>query len=265
MQYVTIENTNLRVSRLTFGTASLHHLYRRTQRLSLLNTALASGITHFDTSPYYGYGLAESDLSLFLQGRRDAITVATKVGLYPPKIIQGSLSLWCRKITGKIYKRLVKPRVNWSISEAERSLNASLKRLKTDYIDILFLHEPEPNLVSSDKFLSWLEKERSKGKIRYWGLAGQSNLVFDWVKANHPLAAVVQTNDSLHGCEANGILNHGRQLQFTYGYFSSSLRDASVLPTDMLLLKALQRNQNGSILFSTRRMDRIKMLAGTIS
>ena len=265
MQYATIENTNLRVSRLTFGTASLHHCYRQSQRLKLLNTAFASGITHFDTSPYYGYGLAESDLGLFMRGRRDAVTVATKVGLYPPGAAYGSLGVWLRKAAGKIYGRVAKPRVDWSVREAERGLNASLKRLMTDYIDILFMHEPDPALVGSDEFLAWLEKKRSEGKIRYWGLAGKADLFVEWIRVNHSLAAVLQTNDSLEGREADIVLHQGRNLQFTYGYLSSSSRHAATSSPGTVLLKALQRNHDGSVLFTTRRFDRIEKLAGVVS
>lgn len=264
MQYTTIANTNLRVSRLTFGTGSLHHRYRQSQRLKLLDTALATGITHFDTSPYYGHGLAESDLGLFMRGRRDALTVATKVGLYPRGEAHGALGVWLRKAAGKIYGSIEKPRIDWSIGEAERSLNASLTRLRTDYIDILFMHEPNPALIDSDEFLTWLEKQRSNGKIRYWGLAGNADLFIEWIRGTHPLAAIVQTNDSLDGKEADLVLHKGRPLQFTYGYLSSSLRHRVASPAYTLLVEALQRNRHGSVLFSTRCLDRIEKLAGII-
>lgn len=265
MQYAKIENTNIRASRLAFGTGSLHHIYRQSQRLQLLEAAFASGITHFDTSPYYGYGLAESDLGLFMRGRRYAVTIATKVGLYAPGVSHGSLSVWVRKAVGKFFSSLSHPRVDWSIRAAENSLDASLKRLRTDYVDILFLHEPDPNLISSDEFYAWLEGERSKGKIRYWGLAGAPDLFRRWIRVNHPLAAIIQVKDSLDRKEADLVLHQGRRLQFTYGYLSSSTSRGGVLdPADELLRKALQRNQYGSVLFSTRHLDRIEKLTGVV-
>lgn len=265
MQYVEVDNTNLRVSRLAFGTASLHHLYRKNQRLRLLEAALASGITHFDTSPYYGFGLAESDLGAFIRGRRDAVTIATKVGLYTPgRAVRGSLGLWIRKAAGKICGRFSTPRVDWSIRAAEASLNASLKRLGTDYVDLLFLHEPDPILVRSEEMLTWLEGERSKGKIRTWGLAGVPDLLQGWVRADHPLARVVQTKDSLDRKEADLVLDQGRRLQFTYGYLSASPVGGIAESADILMRKALERNQDGAILFSTRRVDRITKLVGIV-
>ncbi len=265
MEYVEVDKTNLRVSRLAFGTASLHHLPRRNQRVRLLETALASGITHFDTSPYYGFGLAESDLGVLIRSRRDAVTITTKVGLYAPGgAASGSFGVWLRKAAGKIHRPFSIPRVDWSIQAAEESLNASLKRLGTEYVDILFLHEPDPDLVRSEEILSWLERERSKGRIRYWGLAGTAALLETWVRADHPLAMVVQTKDSLHQKEADLVLNQGRRLQFTYGYLSSSKGAGLAEPAEMLLRKALRRNQDGVILFSTRRADRITRLAGIV-
>ncbi len=266
MQFIQIENTNLNVSRLGFGTASLHHLYRKSQRLRLLDAAFSVGITHFDTSPYYGYGLAESDLRLLIRRRRDAVTVATKVGLYAPGgAVHGSLAVWLRKAAGKFYRGLSLPVVNWNIRMAERSLNASLKRLGTDYVDILFLHEPDPILIDSEGFLTWLESERAKGKIRYWGLAGMPHLLEGWVSEGHPLATIIQAKDSLDRKEADLLLSKGRRLQFTYGYLSSASRGATTEPADMILSKALKRNTDGIILISTCRLEHIEQLARVVS
>jgi exodeoxyribonuclease-3 len=61
MKQVILPNSNLQVSRLSFGTASLHHLITSRARQQLLYSVLNSGISHFDTSPYYGFGLADHD------------------------------------------------------------------------------------------------------------------------------------------------------------------------------------------------------------
>lgn len=264
MQYTKIDSTDLVVSRLAFGTASLHRIFRQSRRLQLLDAAFDSGITHFDTSPYYGHGLAESDLGLFVRGRRDAVSVATKVGLYAPEMATGALSLWGRKAAGRLCGRLSRPRVGWSIREAACSLRGSLRRLRTDHVDILFLHEPEPALIDTDEFLAWLENQRSKGIIRYWGLAGIAERFCEWLRHNHPLAAVVQAKDSLDRREADPVLKQGRPLQFTYGYLSSySGRDAKGA-AESVLRDALLRNRSGAIVFSTRRPERVKRLTGLL-
>ncbi|UZR28740.1 aldo/keto reductase [Methylococcus mesophilus] len=258
MQYSTIENTDVRVSRISFGTASLHHLFSARQRQQVLEATASAGISHFDTSPYYGCGLAEADLGEFMEGRRDVFTVATKVGLYPfGGAAHGTFDVWVRKAAGKIYPRLSAPEVDWRVQRAADSLNASLKRLKTDYVDFLFLHEPDISLVDADEFLHWIEAEQSKGKIRHWGLAGLPVLLEPWLQNDHPLALVLQTRDCVDGHQADFILNKGRSLQFTYGYLSSQLRQGKAVQVDVLIHKALIRNTQGSILVSTCKAARI--------
>ena len=254
-----IDNTDVRVSRLSFGTASLHHLYSAQQRQYLLKAVAAAGITHLDTSPYYGYGLAESDIGYFLKGHRNAFTVTTKVGLYPyGRASHNAFEVWTRKATGKIYPKLSAPEVDWHVKRAANSLNGSLKRLKTDYVDFMLLHEPDINVINTDEFIRWLETERAIGKVRYWGLAGVLGRIKPWLTINHPLATVLQTKDELMTKSANFILESGRQLQFTYGYLSSL--NANESATDVMR-NALLRNTQGSILVSTRHPERIKELA----
>lgn len=262
MKFTVIENTDVRVSRLSFGTASLHHLFSARQRQCLLTAAADVGICHFDTSPYYGYGLAESDLGRFMRGRRSAFTVTTKVGLYPwGGAAHGSWDVWMKKALGKFHAPYSLPAVDWNIRRARASLDASLKRLGTDYVDFLFLHEPDIAMVNADEFLHWLDTERSMGKVRHWGLAGLPAFLEPWLRINHPLARVLQTKDDLVNRAADFVLEQGRNLQFTYGYLSSRSNVSMGDTVADKLQKALMRNTHGSILISTRRAERLQPLA----
>lgn len=224
----------------------------------LLATVLEHGITHFDTSPYYGFGLAEQDLGRFLKRHRSEITIATKVGLYPPgNSSPGMVTVLARKALGKLVPGFSRPVTNWSVSRAARSLDSSLRRLGSEWIDIVFLHEPDPTLINSDEFLSWLQQEKRKGKIRYWGLAGPPNPMENWLRLNHPLGMVLQVKDSLDTCEADVVVRNGRELQTTYGYLASSIRQSVTRAPGEVLAMALKRNKTGSVLFSTRRAERI--------
>ena len=259
MQTALIENTDIYVSRLSFGTASLHHLYSTQQRQQLLKAVATSGITHLDTSPYYGYGLAESDVGYFLKGHRNEFTITTKVGLYPYiRASNNTFEVWTRKVIGKIYLKLSSPDIDFNVKRAAQSLNQSLMRLKTDYVDFMLLHEPTINLINKEEFLRWLETERAEGKVRYWGLAGVPELIKPWLSTKHPLATVLQTKDDLITNSANFILESGRQLQFTYGYLSSINTNQSAVD---VIQNALLRNTQGSILVSTRHPKRITELA----
>ena len=262
MKQTVIAATNICVSRFAFGTASLHHLFSAAQRQDLLQAAASAGITHFDTSPYYGYGLAECDVGDFLTGQRAAFTVATKVGLYPWGAAAGhAASVWARKALGKVVPTISLPVVNWRVDRARLCLHQSLKRLKTDYVDFLFLHEPDENLINADEFMRWIEAEVARGAVRSWGLAGVSDKVAPWVRAGHPLAKVVQTQDSPDKRQADFMLTSGRSLQFTYGYLSSPPPSGQAIAPEMILRKALERNTAGAVIVATRRAARISELA----
>ena len=265
MQY--IYNTDILVSRLGFGTASLHHLFRYSERLSVLQAAIDAGITHFDTSPYYGYGLAELDLGSFLKSeRRYQITLATKVGLYPWGLAASSAAgVWCRKALGQLYPHVSLPVVNWSLSAARKSLAASLGRLGTDYVDFLFLHEPVPELLQTDEIPRWLQSLVEKGVIRAWGVAGLASQVAPLMTSNSPLAGVVQTRDTLIGREADFLLMAGRSLQFTYGYLSAHAAGRSGADSVEIIQQALNRNRTGCVLFSSRKVERVRQVGRSAS
>jgi aryl-alcohol dehydrogenase-like predicted oxidoreductase len=190
-----LPGTEIVVSRLSFGTASLHHLPTPGRRQALLAEAAALGFSHFDASPYYGFGVAEHELGVFLRGRGDALTVASKVGLYPPGGRKAcALFAWSRKAAGRWIPALSRVVVDWSVTAAEKSLARSLRALGRDRVDVLFLHEPAPGLLDAEEFLFWLAQQRRAGKIRHWGLAGPLNLFSAWT--NHSLAEILQVRDS---------------------------------------------------------------------
>ena len=255
----TVEpGTDIRTSRIGFGTASLHHLFSRSERLALLDEALSGGVTHFDTSPFYGFGLAEQDLGTFLQGRRDTVTLATKIGLYPVGPAAGSAAgVWARKAGGRIVPALSRPVGDWSPVRARHSLDHSLRRLRTDHVDLLLVHEPPASLLGDNGLHDWLEGERRAGRIRAYGIAGTADCCAPFVAAGDPLARLVQTADRLDRRDADFLTDAGRDLQITYGYLKAMI-DGAAEPT---LRAALDRNAQGIVLVSTRSRERLRSLA----
>lgn len=265
MKYLEIDGTGIRVSRLAFGTASLHRVFSAASRQRLLHEAVLVGITHFDTSPFYGEGLAERDLAKLLRGRRSEITVATKVGLYPNSTASASTtSVWARKVAGKVVPSISRPVIDWTVERAKLSLRESLARLRCDYVDFLFLHEPDRQAVDADEFMRWIEAEHASGTVRCWGLAGEASLVAPWLRLKHPLARVIQTRDSIERQEADFIGAVGRRPQFTYGYLSSGREDLQWKEPSTVMRAALARNERGAVIVSTRRGERISQLAGVV-
>jgi aryl-alcohol dehydrogenase-like predicted oxidoreductase len=247
-----LPNTDLCLSRLAFGTASLHHLISSHSRRELLAAAVSQGITHFDTAPIYGFGLSERELGEVLAAE-PSLTVASKVGLYPPT---NEVATWSgvigRKAIGKLYPPLSKVNIDFSVRTAEASLGSSLRRLRRERLDILFLHEPNIDLIETEEWHKWLCKERDRGRLRAFGIAGAITHIEPFLSVTSPLAQVIQTADSIERREADRLLHAQRPLQITYGYLASAIRSGSHLEPREVLIRALQRNQTGTILVSTR-------------
>jgi aryl-alcohol dehydrogenase-like predicted oxidoreductase len=150
--------TGLTVSEIGFGTWGLGGdsygpVDDATSREALM-LAFDRGVTFYDTSDFYGAGRSETVLGEAFRGRRDRIVIATKVGMLPH--------------TGFDMPQ------DFSGPAIERGLEASLRRLQTDYVDLYLLHSPPLDLPDWDGILETLERLRAAGKIRAHGLSARS-------------------------------------------------------------------------------------------
>lgn len=123
---------------------------------AVIGAAIEVGVTLFDTADIYGAqrGLSESLMGHALKGKRDNIVLATKFGMD----MQGANGLDWEARGSRRYIRL--------------AVEASLRRLQTDWIDLYQLHQPDPH-TPIDETLQTLDDLISEGKIRY---IGHSNL-----------------------------------------------------------------------------------------
>jgi aryl-alcohol dehydrogenase-like predicted oxidoreductase len=256
-----IDRTGIETSVIGFGTGSLHHLFQSRDRLRLLEEAYSLGITHFDTSPYYGFGLAEKDLRCFAKCRRDSVTITTKIGLYPPLGGSSSVMVGVRKAIGKVAPFVSRPVIDWTLSAAKKNFERSMRRLGTEYVDFLFLHEPIFSSIMCEDFIKWLEELQTAGKIRTWGVAGLASSIEKPIALDHRLCEVIQTKDSLDLQEAEFILDRNRCLQFTYGYMSRGLEKQSM---NEVFSKLLKRNATGTVIVSTRRVQHLRQLVESV-
>ncbi|MDZ7910490.1 MAG: aldo/keto reductase [Rhodococcus sp. (in: high G+C Gram-positive bacteria)] len=141
---------------------------------ALLDLALDAGIEHIDTANGYSAGEAERILSTLLAGKRDSVTLATKAGMYTGDT-GGNSPL--------------------SPKGLRLSIEASLSRLGTDYIDLLYLHQPD-RAASLEDTLSTVADLVGEGKVRALGVSnfaawqiGEIGRVADQVGAPRPIVA----------------------------------------------------------------------------
>ncbi len=157
LEYINIDGTNLVSSRIALGTWAIGGwMWGGTdekESIRTIHAALDLGINLIDTAPIYGFGRSEELVGDALQDRRrDSIIIATKVGID-----------WTQ---GKIERNSTRQRI---LKEFEDSL----RRLRTDYIDIYQVHWPDP-LVSIEETAGTLREFYEQGKIRAIGVSNYS-------------------------------------------------------------------------------------------
>lgn len=128
------------------------------ESLSALSAAIDLGFTYFDTAPAYGNGLSERLLGEVIKSRRDKVFVATKCGLDWGE----SGSILHKERDGVKVWRNLKP------DAIKRQVEGSLKRLDTDYIDVLLTHWQCP-VDPLEESIRAMEDLRKEGKVRAWG------------------------------------------------------------------------------------------------
>lgn len=266
--------------RVGFGTGGLLRISSARRRQSTLAAALASGITHFDTAPLYGFGESERALGRFLRGRRGEVTLTTKFGLQPSALAARLVvlqSLARRAI--ELFPALRRAAVRnsgalsappfFSRAEAGKSLEKSLRALRTEYVDFFLAHQASAASLPDEELIGWLEDVRRQGKILAFGVATD----FDWLppvlQQRPQLSGVVQfdsdptrRHDGLSGSRTDRLL-------ITYGFLGRAiavcrahLRELDRVSDDelggLLLRAAVLSNPDGIVLMQSRSARRIE-------
>lgn len=160
MKYRKLGETGILVSEVGFGAwgiggrtagATSYGDTDDAQSLRALHRALDLGITLFDTSSAYGSGHSEVLIGKALAGRRHKGIIATKAG----------------------YEDWTRP-PDFSADAIRRSTELSLKRLGTDYLDVLQLHNPPSDVLAVGETTEMLASLLSEGKIRSWGVSAKN-------------------------------------------------------------------------------------------
>ncbi len=155
-EFVEIPATQLKVSRVALGTWAMGGWMwggtDQRESVATIHAALHQGINLIDTAPVYGFGVSEEIVGAALEGVRSQAVIATKTGLE-----------WR---DGKIYRNATRARIMQEVDD-------SLRRLRTDYIDIYQVHWPDP-LVPVEETAEAMRLLYEQGKIRAIGVSNFS-------------------------------------------------------------------------------------------
>ena len=155
-EFVAIPDAQLKISRVALGTWAMGGWMwggtDQRESIATIHAALHQGINLIDTAPVYGFGVSEEIVGAALEGVRNQVVIATKTGLE-----------WR---DGKIYRNATRARIL-------READDSLRRLRTDYIDIYQVHWPDP-LVPVEETADAMRALLEQGKIRAIGVSNFS-------------------------------------------------------------------------------------------
>ncbi len=170
MNYAKLGRTGIEVSRITFGCWELGGgMWEKAadeQNIKAIQVAFENGVTSFDTAEAYGNGHSEQITGLALQGKRRECVIATKV----------------RKD-------------NLKAADLRRAVEKSLSRLQTDYLDLYYIHWPNPEIPLAET-IAEMDKMKAEGIIRAIGVSNFS-LAQLQEAANYARIDVIQPEYSL--------------------------------------------------------------------
>ncbi len=176
MEKRKLGKTGLDLTVLGFGASSMGAEFRGVtieESLKSVRVALDRGMNLVDTSPYYGRGQSEVLLGYALDGvPRDSYYLCTKLGRYAPAHFDFSA------------KRVVE------------SIDVSLERMRTDYLDIVLCHDPEYVELSQlvEETIPALRKVQEQGKVRFVGMSGYPMKIFREVLSQTDLDVILSYN-----------------------------------------------------------------------
>ena len=172
MKYRELGKSGLKVSAMGLGCMGMSHGYGaagdKKEMIKLIHQAVEKGVTFFDTAEVYGPYTNAELVGEALEPYRKEVVIATKCGI---QIVDG--------------KQIVigKPET------MRRSIEGSLKRLRTEYIDLYYLHRVDPD-TPIEEVAETMKLLQQEGKIRHWGVSEAGVQTIRRAHAVFPLTAV---------------------------------------------------------------------------
>lgn len=219
------------------------------EAIATLHRAVELGVTLFDTADMYGPHTNEELLGRALRGKRESLYLASKFGL-----VRSSDPL-ARGVNGRP-------------EYVKQSIDGSLKRLDTDYLDLYYQHRIDPQVPVEETIGAMAELVKA-GKVRHIGISEASAETIQRAHAVHPLAAV-QSEYSLwsRDPEHNGVLDTCRRLGIAFvaysplgrGFLTGELKTPEDFATDDYR-RSSPRFQADNFNRNLALVDRVRALA----
>jgi len=210
LRHRILGRTGLSVSVIGFGASPLGNVFGDVTPetgKATVGHAIDSGINLFDVSPYYGLTLAEERLGAALAGRRHEVILATKCGRYGAD------------------------NFDFSAATVTREFENSLRRLQTDSVDLLQVHDVEFGSIDQiiHETLPAMRRLREQGKVRFIGVTGF------WPGLLARIAESTEVDTVLNYCHANLLMDDmNRELVPTAERIGIGLMNASPLRMGLL-------------------------------
>jgi len=208
-----------------------------------VNAAIDEGVNWIDTAPFYGWGRAEETVGKAVKGRRDDVYIFTKCGTLPDGK-EGSLE-------------------DLRPGTVRREVEASLRRLQTDHVDLLQFHDPDPSVPIEESW-SVIQELIRDGKVRHGGLSNhpvdllQRAIRIFPVTSNqlqyNPLERKIE-EEMMPFCQANniGILGWGSLAE---GFLADSFNLGELAPGDFRRRHRYGQPDNYEKILAIKRMLR---------
>jgi len=284
VEYRAIGNTDLYPSVLGLGTSKLTSVssgLTRSEALDLIATAADHGINFIDTADIYGQGDSEAVIGEAIRGRRNRFIVATKIGyrfsdtggllIKAMPLIKRALRPFKRARALVAAARNNAQAVNvirqdFSPAYLVEAIDNSLRRLRTDYLDVLYLHDVPPLFELSDELIESLARVQSLGKVRFFGIAAAHAESLE-IACSNPILRLVQTEvhplrptsvfapleTARKGVVVNRIFSRGQEQ--TLNAFAQRY---DITPRQVLLGFAVRQSFVSSVLTGTTNCKHLK-------
>jgi aryl-alcohol dehydrogenase-like predicted oxidoreductase len=259
MQYRILGRTGIRVSEIGFGAWAIGGTAEASgtplgwgrssddESLGAIRRARELGVNFFDTADSYGFGRSESLLGIVLSRQRRDVVIATKAGVV-------------RSSTGELRKDFSKQHISHAV-------DGSLKRLRTDYIDLYQLHNPSIEDLRRGEIQEAMELLQDSGKIRFWGVSvstveeGIEIVQRGWGNALQVLYNV------LNQAPAEKLLPLAKERGFgviarvplASGLLTGKYREGAVFAADDIRQNFLTQRRLSEV---TQRVDEVKSIIG---